>query len=285
MSGIDPGSLANELVWLVLATAMMVPAVVLPAVQRLRGRDVGPAWLNLGAVLAASLPTLLGLLLTIGWSDKSADELALATTSFAALRLGAWLTSLPLVALTALVGAFFAFREADDRSWRWVGAVLFACWLVAMGVAVGGVVQGDVLFSAVRAVAYGVLAVPVALGAVSRQPALTMGLFPLGVALGEASHRGMVVLLIGLQTSNVPAELWPEAVHKFNAAVATTQLVGLLAVGVATSFALASAFHAARERPVDAVGPVLCAAASLWIVSMADLGTDRLLSLAAITAP
>jgi len=288
MTAIDPASLANELVWLVLATAFMLPLVILPAVQRLRGKPVASPWLSAGAALGALLPTLLGSLLLLGWADKSPDELRLATTSFAALRLGAWLTSVPLVALATIVAAVFAFRDHEERSWPAVAAMLAACWLAPGVVVAGGAANDDLLFSGVRAAAYGALAVPVAIGCVSGRPTLTAGLFPLVIALGEASHRGMITLLIAMQAPSVEQALWPEAVGKYYAATTPTQLVGFGAVTAAVVVALVAAMGGittGRERPVDAVGPLLGAAVALTITAFADLGPERMLALAALGIP
>jgi len=285
MNAIDPAALANELVWLVLGTALLFPVLVLPAVQRLRGRGVGDAWLMVSPVLAALLPTLLGGLLLVGWADKEPADLKLAATSFGALRLGAWLTSLPLLFLSAIVLGFFAARESEERHWPAVG-VAFGLMLLPALVLVGGAyTQGDFVFSMVRAALYAAMAVPIAVGSVGGRPSASLGLFPLVVAVGEASHRGMVVLLVAQQTVVVKAADWPEGVRQFYEAVAGTQLVGLVAVMVAVAVALGAALWDGRRTPSDAIAPILGAVGALVVAGAADIGAERMLALQALCLP
>jgi hypothetical protein len=270
---IETSALADELLWLVVATGLMLPVVVLPAVQELRKPGVATPWMLLGAWGATALPTLLGGLLLWGWADKDAEGLRLAATSFAALRLGACLTAAPVLLSAAGAGLFFTLRSEEPRHRGRAVAVAVAGLAVAALVAAGGVMADDLLFSSVRAVAYGLLAVPVAVLATGPRPAL-VSLFPLAVALGEAGHRGMVGMLVVLQTRSVPRELWTHGVVRFYEAVAVQQQVGWAAVVLACGVALLGAWWG-RARASSVAGAVASVGLALAVIGGADIGLQR----------
>lgn len=280
MTSFDPASLASELLWLVIATAFTLPMVLLPGIQQLRGKEVATPWMLVGAWVAAVLPTALGALLLWGWSTKDAEGLRLAATSFAALRLGAWLTTMPLLLLSSGVAVFFALRE-PDKHWR-RSAVVGAGGAAVVALVFGlGLYTDDLVFSGMRAVAYAGLLVPVAVGAAGPRPVLATSLWPLAVAVGEASHRGMVGLVIVLQTPIVTAAMWPEGVRQFYEAVAVHQVVGFAAVALASGVAVMGAWWG-RERRAAVAAAALSVATSALIVARADLGPQRTEALAVL---
>lgn len=279
MNALDPSSLATELLWLVLGAGLALPLVVLASVQHLRTDRVASPWLLLGAWGVALLPTALGGLLLWGWADKDADALRLATTSFAALRLGGPLVAFPVALLTVGAAGFFAFRDPARDLRR--GAALGALGMLAVGaVLLGGQQSGDLVFSATRAAGYAALLLPAALAASGPRPVMALAPWALVVALGEAAFRGMVVLMVLLQTPTVPRAKWAAAVTWMEERVVPQELAGWGALALALAAVVAAAAVARRR---DAwLAAAVTVALGLGVLGLADLGRERLDDLATL---
>lgn len=280
--------LGTELVWQVLGSVVAFLVAVAGALPSLRGGSVHPARLVAGAALAAALPLALTRALFVGWGTPGAE--ALRVTTFAAEFLLAPLTAGPALVVTASLLGFAAWRAPGDGPrdrWRAAPLVLGGVAL-AVALPVAGHATANPLYADLRAAVY--LLGSVGLGAAAaggRGPAgrdaatAAAATFPLVVALGEASERGLVWLVMSLMTSKVAPEWWSEAVVRMRAAVALEWTTSAAAVGIAA--AAAGVATARRDAWARGVVPWLVASALAGaVLAGADLAPARLQILASL---
>jgi hypothetical protein len=262
-------NLGTELVWQVVGSLVAALVALVAGLPLLRGAPAHPLRLLAGGLAAAALPLLLTRLLLVGW-DEPGTEL-LRVTTWAAGFLFAPLTAGPALAATATLAALASIRSPSRAWWRG-GALLLAGVGVAAALVGVGHATGNPYYADVRAVAYVVVAAGLAVGASGRAPdgggdaaSAAAAAFPLAVALGEASERGLVWLVASTMPPRVTPELWGVAVTRMRDAVATEWLASWGVFGVA---ALAGAAGIRREawlRTGSAWGvAVVIGGALLW---------------------
>lgn len=285
------GALGTELIWQVLASGVALVVAAVAGVLGFQRRPVPPPVLAAGASVAALVVLGMGRATLYGWQSKPPEALALASTTFASVHLLGPLSAGPVVVVTLLLAAATGARAAP-RQWAVAGLALGLIVATAGVVVWGGTAANNVVYAWIRAAAYlalGVLVFVALLGGGEAEDggpdaaAAAGAVFPLIVALGEASERGLVQLLLGRQTPNVPPEKWGAAVDWMLGKVAPEWTAAWVAFALAAGVAALGAFAGRRGRKpafgvVTAGVGVTLGAAVLWA---SDLG-PRLLDLAAL---
>lgn len=274
-------SVGTEAVWQVVGTGFALIAALGAAVQVAQRRPVAPWVLVFGPVLAALVIWLVGRITLFGWSSDPAS-VRIVVTTFAVGALIGPLTFGP-VAVTSLGSSAFAGARWP-ASLAAVGAVV-AGFGVAGLVVYGGFGSGYPIYPAVRGLVYVVVGLFVALavsGGHDEAGIAASAVFPLVVAVGEASERGLTNLLIVLQSQNVPPEKWAAAVTRMVGIVAPQWTASLLALGLATLFAGSLVLVRRRWENLATVGVVVVVA---WVVLLgANLGATKLSAMPVIEA-
>jgi hypothetical protein len=218
------GSVGTEVVWQAIACGFALVIGTAHAALLVQGRRFPPLRLLLGALLALAVTGMLGRITAFDASRAAAsgdaEVLRSAALTFGTVHLVGPLLVGPVLAVT-LGSTAFAGARAEPRR---VGYGLATAALLALAAAVvvaGGVAAGDPLFASFRGLVYAAVGVVVGLGvcagpveedgrpAAGRAAAIAAGsLGPLVVAVGEASQRGLVTLLLVHQVDVVPQGRW-----------------------------------------------------------------------------
>ncbi|MEQ1572361.1 MAG: hypothetical protein ABMA64_42455, partial [Myxococcota bacterium] len=138
-----------------------------------------------------------------------------------------------------------------------------------------------------RAVAYavagGITAVGLLSGGTNASPvgAATAGAaFPVLVAVGEASERGLVYLVLTQASTRVPGEKWPDGVAQMLALVEPEWRAGVTAVALSTGVAAIGVVAARGVRAQAAVAALVGIGLAAALVWSSELGAGRALALA-----
>ena len=273
------GQVGTEVVWLAVGAGFALLAATWHATGSFLDRPV-PAWRivsgpALGLALVAALAGL----------PLLAADVRLGLTTAAVVGLVGPLLFGPAVAIAGSACAFTAVRREGARS-QWPVALGAAAplWIAAAAVVWGGLAASDPLFAVARAAVYGVLSLLVAAVAVGARigaadaavGGAAMG--PVAVALGEASQRGLVVLLVVLQRDAVAADRWGAAVDQMVAHVRPEWIASWVALAAAAACPAVPALAARRwglasvAAAVTALGALTLLAVEAAVVRLPLLG-------------
>lgn len=285
------GALGTEIVWLVVLTGFALVLAIVPAVSSLQRKPVAAPWLCAGGLLAAALVPALARVSVWGWPGIDAEQLRLMHTTFAVVNLAGPLTFGPVAGITLALLAVTGFRAG---SWRWGDAalVLTLVALTAGVVAYGGWAANNVLYALIRGAAYLALGVVCAAATLDGDAerggrdvaAAATATWVLAVAIGEASERGLVMLLLLGTTPTVQPADWGALVDAIRGVVAREWQASVAALATASVVALAGALMARRSRRrVAAASGAFGAVLLAWVVLLAaDRGPRALAPLAAL---
>lgn len=291
------GSLGTELIWLFIGSGFALVWGGTTAALALQAGRMSPLRLVLGAVLAALISFGLGQLAVLGWPAQSAPALKLAAMTHAALHLVGPLSFGPVASITLLACAWMGIRA---RPWRWTGPalVLGLVLLAAAAVVAGGYGSSNLLYPSMRACVYVAVGLLIAVSLSGRseegtalpgaaEAGLTAGcLAPLVVAIGEASERGLVHLLLVQQAVSMPEGKWALAMPKMLAHTGPEWSGSQLALAVASAVAWLPMLLAGRQIRPGWVLASLLSTLTAWAVLMgSDLGEQRLAALALLREP
>ncbi len=251
-------SLGTELVWQAILAGFAVIAAVAAGIPLAQGRRVHPLLLLSGALLVAATPFVMGRLCLWDFGGLGVDTLRLQATTFAAVHLLAPLTAAPAIGLGLL---FHALAGARSRPRPLAPALASALLLlVATGAVVAaGWSNGNWLYASLRGSAYVVFGSLAVLGSVGSGPpeeggrdagAAAACALPVLVALGEASQRGLVTLLLTQVTASVPTGKWSEGLQLMLGRVETEWTVSRAALVVACLAAVPGCARAGRRGAV-----------------------------------
>jgi len=285
MTGLLAGGLAPEVMALVV---LCLAAAALALVGAVRGHQDPSrrAEVLLGPLVAALVGASVSGLLWTGWDPSVPEALKVRAVSH-----GAAAFLLPMVALPAVAVACIGLAWAGLRGGEGPRRPLGAAWvagpglLVAAMVLAGGVGKPDDLFATLRAVALAGTALVLSLAAVRGDEegpglrALALGLLALVLAGLEASHDGLVTLLVVGQVGSLTPETWGQGLDAFAAIVGSARLWAWLGLGVLAVVAGVAGVEATRRtRGAVALAIVLAAA----LLALSSPSRERMLRLAVL---
>ncbi len=285
MSGLLAGGLAPEvmaLVVLCLAAAALALVGAVRSHQHASRREevlLGPVVAGLVGVVASGL-------LWTGWDPTTPEVLKVRAVSH-----GAAAFLLPMVALPAVAVACVGLAWAGLRGGTAPRRPVDSAWVLVPGllasamVLVGGLGQPDDIFAILRAAALAVMVLVLSLAAVRgdeegpRLRALALGVAALVLAGLEASHHGLVTLLVVGQVENLTPDTWGQGLEAFAAIVGPARLWAWLGLTVlAVAAAVAGANGSRRTQGTVALAVVLAAA----LLALSSPSDERMLRLAVL---
>ena len=277
--------IGSQLVWLVILSGFALLGAGFTTVLHARQRSVSPMVLILGAAFAALLVIVTARGAVVDWADLSPSDRVTAVTTFGATYVLGALSVVPAFLTTWIGGAWVGATDGPLR-WPLAGGVVVVALIAGAPMLAAGVDLGSV-YAWIRYGAYalgGGLVAATWLAALSPKRggaeavAASSALFPLWVAVGEASERGLAQLLMVRETANIRPDRWADAVAWMLDQVANEGSAGRMALGIASLIAVAGAV---RARSWGAAAAAAVGIGLAWVLlASAELGAGRLNELA-----
>lgn len=285
MTGLLAGGLAPEVMALVVL-CLAAAALALVGAVRSHQDPSRRAEVLLGPLIAALVGSAVSGLLWTGWDPANPEVLKVRAVSH-----GAAAFLLPMVALPAVAVACMGLAWAGLRGGEGPRNPLGAAWvagpglLVAAMVLAGGMGKPDYLFATLRAVALGGVALVLSLAALRGDEegpglrALSLGVLTLVLAGLEASHDGLVTLLVVGQVENLTPDTWGQGLDAFAAIVGSARVWAWLGLATLAVAAVAMGLKASRRiQGVVALAVVLGSA----LLALSSPSRERMLRLAVL---
>jgi len=273
-------ALGAALLLLLLAAVLGIVLAFVAGVRWVRERRASPL-LGAGGVVLPLVAGVAGAALCLGALDRDPSAAVAGTLGY---RLITVVFAAP-AALVLLIFGAVAGTRTGPRRWARAGALLALPLLTAGITLLGGWWQGDLAYPALRAVAYAVVGMFLALSGVGSSEgtspeavASSGAVFALCVAAGEASARALerlflVMVMTGASDRTAYLDTaWAQVIRP----AAPWHLAAVIAAMVAGLVALLPALAAGRRRALWALPWILLAPAVLYVGSPGRAAVDVL---------
>jgi hypothetical protein len=289
-------TVGTEVIWLIIGSGFAIVLALTNAALALQRGSMSPVRLLLGVWLAALVLLGLGQIAVLGAWDLQGhpaepELLRLGATTHAVVHLVGPLSVGPAGAVTLLVCAFLGARSGPRSAGLPAVAGLLALG-VALLVLAGGMAAGNPAYPTLRALGYlgaGGLVAGALCGlrggdvAAGQAGLAAAALYPLVVAVGEGSGRGLVHLLLVLQAAKVPDPKWGIGLAQMLGHTAPEWAASFVALVLAMGVPAAAVLGCrAAPRLPGALAALLGAVLAAGVLVGSDVSPERLMTLSLI---